>query len=328
MMMHARDMVGLDDAWNALARRFGQQIQIDGGVLQLDLADMPQGGRQVHMLGDGLRVVLDTFPFAQATQTELIIDDLPNLPPALAETILEGAIELILTKLPYPLPELKPAGLLTDLPQVSDEIWIAATLDIGWSTTVRLLLGGTRKVLARTARRLPDLPAGQLSANAAEAVQITFQRSIGALTLRVAQLADLQTGDILVPNTGPCLENARTRIALRPSDDGWTPQEIMMTDDMPVNDVPTPDAASEDVQPLANLDDLPVRLSLMIGSEQMTLAELRNLSVEALIPLSDEADQPGAAIRILANGKLWGTGELVDIEGQPAVRVCDITTKA
>ena len=101
-----------------------------------------------------------------------------------------------------------------------------------------------------------------------------------------------------------------------------------MTDDMPVNDAPTPDAASEDVQPLANLDDLPVRLSLMIGSKEMTLAELRNLSVESLIPLSDDADQPGAAIKILANGKLWGAGELVDIEGQPAVRVRDITTKA
>lgn len=77
--------------------------------------------------------------------------------------------------------------------------------------------------------------------------------------------------------------------------------------------------------PLATLDALPVRLSFDLGDITLTLAQARALqpghTLELARPLS-------GGVRIRANGALIGEGDLVEIDGQLGVSVRTLSTRA
>ena len=73
------------------------------------------------------------------------------------------------------------------------------------------------------------------------------------------------------------------------------------------------------------VDDLPVRLVFEVGRQNMTLDELRSLSVGAPIPL----DRPASsAVQIFANGRRVGAGEMVMIGEQLGVRITQLNGNA
>lgn len=87
------------------------------------------------------------------------------------------------------------------------------------------------------------------------------------------------------------------------------------------DDTERPMQAIEDVA----LDDLPVRLVFEVGRTEVTLDQLRSLSVGAPLPLDRAAS---SAVHIFANGRRIGAGEMVMIGDQLGVRVTQLNSHA
>jgi type III secretion protein Q len=68
------------------------------------------------------------------------------------------------------------------------------------------------------------------------------------------------------------------------------------------------------------LDSEPVTLSFQIGTLAVSAAELASLDAGYIFPLRVSKARP---IVILANGARFGAGELVEIDGAIAVRLCE-----
>lgn len=75
----------------------------------------------------------------------------------------------------------------------------------------------------------------------------------------------------------------------------------------------------------ADIDDLPVRLVFEVGRSEISLADLRELTVGAPVPLDRV---PSSAVQIFANGRRIGSGEMVMIGQQLGVRITQMNGNA
>jgi type III secretion protein Q len=73
-----------------------------------------------------------------------------------------------------------------------------------------------------------------------------------------------------------------------------------------------------DNAPVSDPDQLPVQLTFDVGRLEMTLAELRRLGPGSVMELARSITEP---VRISAQGRSVGQGELVDIEGMIGVKI-------
>lgn len=72
-----------------------------------------------------------------------------------------------------------------------------------------------------------------------------------------------------------------------------------------------------------DLSALPVRLHVVLGEKEMTLADLQSLDTGAILEL--DHDKSGH-VDIALNGKLAGTGTLVEVEGKLGVKILSWST--
>jgi type III secretion protein Q len=86
----------------------------------------------------------------------------------------------------------------------------------------------------------------------------------------------------------------------------WTMRRIDTVDDGPDN------------SPINDPDQLPVQLTFEVGRLEITLAELRRLGPGSVLELGRDIAEP---VRISAQGRPVGQGELVDVEGMVGVKV-------
>ena len=68
-------------------------------------------------------------------------------------------------------------------------------------------------------------------------------------------------------------------------------------------------------------DQLPIQLVFELGRLQLNLGELQRLSQGYIIPLSRDLQAP---VDILANGRRIGKGQILDVDGQVAVRITQL----
>ena len=66
------------------------------------------------------------------------------------------------------------------------------------------------------------------------------------------------------------------------------------------------------------LDELPLRLHILIDEKELSWAEVSRLAPGAILDLQRD---PRDAVRLAVNGRLLGTGELVEIEGRLGVKL-------
>ncbi|RVT94659.1 flagellar motor switch protein FliN [Sphingomonas crocodyli] len=93
-----------------------------------------------------------------------------------------------------------------------------------------------------------------------------------------------------------------------------------MTD---MSDVPSV-AAGIELADRANyrlLQDIPLRLSVEVGSTSMRLADLMDLSAGSVVELDRQANE---LLDILVNGTLVAKGEVVTVNGKFGIRVVDV----
>jgi len=76
------------------------------------------------------------------------------------------------------------------------------------------------------------------------------------------------------------------------------------------------------VQPDAPVpfEDLPIRVEILVGEREMTIAEAELLAPGSIIDLGVEPKDP---VRLAVNGRIVGNGELVEIEGRLGVRILE-----
>jgi len=67
-----------------------------------------------------------------------------------------------------------------------------------------------------------------------------------------------------------------------------------------------------------DLTGLPIRMHAIIGEKEMTLAEANHLAAGGIVELDTTKSD---LVRIALNGKMAGTGELVEVEGRLGVRI-------
>ena len=69
------------------------------------------------------------------------------------------------------------------------------------------------------------------------------------------------------------------------------------------------------------LADIPLRLSVEVGSTALKLSELMNLSEGGLVELDRQAHE---LLDIMANGTLVAKGEVVTVNGRFGIRVVEV----
>ena len=78
------------------------------------------------------------------------------------------------------------------------------------------------------------------------------------------------------------------------------------------------------VEPVVDLDELPVRLVFEAGRLELALGDVRRLGVGSILEIGT---QPGQ-VRILVNGRRIGDGELISIENRSGVRITALANDA
>ena len=84
------------------------------------------------------------------------------------------------------------------------------------------------------------------------------------------------------------------------------------------------DAGRDDMSSARNyrlLADIPLRLSVEVGSTSLKLAELMDLAEGSVVELDRQANE---LLDILVNGTLVARGEVVTVGGKFGIRVVDV----
>ncbi|HMK29059.1 MAG TPA: FliM/FliN family flagellar motor switch protein [Terriglobales bacterium] len=67
-----------------------------------------------------------------------------------------------------------------------------------------------------------------------------------------------------------------------------------------------------------NLEALPLRLHVVVGEKEFTLAEIQALSPGAILEFETTKSDP---VRLIVNGKVLGDGEMVEVDGKLGVKI-------
>ncbi len=74
---------------------------------------------------------------------------------------------------------------------------------------------------------------------------------------------------------------------------------------------------------LRMLADIPVRMSVEVGSTQLRLCDVMNLTEGSVVELDRQADE---LLDIMVNGALVARGEVVTVNGRYGIRVVEIAS--
>ena len=143
--------------------------------------------------------------------------------------------------------------------------------------------------------------------------------SYASLDLTSEEMARLEPGDILLIQPSPEVQLPGS------GDNGWSATEALgmngkwsFTIDNYWERSPamSMDVAGNESTP--DLSKLPLRLHVVLGEREFTLAELQTLAPGAIVELDKEKTEP---VSLAVNGKILGSGELVEIDGRLGVKV-------
>jgi flagellar motor switch/type III secretory pathway protein FliN len=147
----------------------------------------------------------------------------------------------------------------------------------------------------------------------------SFPVSAGFVDLSRDEISQVGLGDILVAERAPGL--------LLPNDfgKGWTGTPVGSNfAGLKVDKYFERTTSVEGIEQAAGdmarpaLEKLPLRLHVIVAEKEMTLADIQSLTPGAIIELGASKVSP---VKLMVNGKVLGEGELVDVEGNLAVKI-------
>jgi type III secretion system YscQ/HrcQ family protein len=146
----------------------------------------------------------------------------------------------------------------------------------------------------------------------------TYWVAAGRQQLTAAEVAALEPGDFIR------LEHGTTAlIDERAPDRCWAAvpagDAIRLLSVSPANLFPLEDSMTEPVSNGLDIDALPVQIAVIIARKELPYGEIRRLAEGEILPLERGWSGP---VDIALNGKILGKGELVDVDGTLAVKLC------
>lgn len=88
----------------------------------------------------------------------------------------------------------------------------------------------------------------------------------------------------------------------------------------PVN--PTADAAAD--ESLGFVSDVPIRISVEVGSARLLVRDVLQLSEGSVVELDRPADAPAD---LYVNGRLIGRGDITVVDDRVAIKIVDLSAK-
>jgi type III secretion protein Q len=249
----------------------------------------------IHWQGVPLRLLCHRALLVRWLKPHLQEADFDSLPPTLQLALLEREMQM--------LPGLVCKSLQPHLPS-SLSVSLGITLSRGDDRLILWLSGDAIALL----KQLPKRPLEDLFAIP---LRLSFQW--GPLLISQTELRHLAIGDLLL-----LPENARTSPVLRGFVEGHVWAQFHQHDNqlelisMHIDDL------SEPVNNLSSLDQLPVQVSFEVGRQALDLHTLATLQPGSLIDLATPLT---GEVRIMANQRCVGIGELVNLQERLGIRV-------
>ncbi|PLL11194.1 hypothetical protein C0V75_18110 [Tabrizicola sp. TH137] len=256
------------------------------------------------------------LPLGAMTQSGLDMAALSRLPPDLSGAILTHALNLLLAEAGEAARARLRSITRSEAAQMKGEERLLLRLEGLWPEPAEIALQADRAVFSTLLLDLlPAAPHRPLPDALAARITLPCTLRLAGRDLALARLRSLSPGDILLLATAaPVLHAPQAAFALHHDGTRWTIGPLAMNDDLP----PAPPLAD---QTATDLGEVPIRLSFVLADHLLTLADLQTLTPGAHLPLDPVPATAGQPVRILANGRQIGDGHVVEVEGQPAIRI-------
>ena len=142
--------------------------------------------------------------------------------------------------------------------------------------------------------------------------------SAGFVDLTPDEIAQVGLGDILVAQHDP--------MALFPNDfsKGWkmvrdgSNSNRFTVDKYLERSISVEPGGESQIATRPDIRSLPMRLQVILAEKEFSLGEIQSLSPGTIVELEAGKSDP---VRLMVNGKILGEGELVEVEGNLAVKV-------
>ena len=163
----------------------------------------------------------------------------------------------------------------------------------------------------------PQTP-GELGAKYPAGLAWNLPISAGFVDLTPDEIAQVGLGDILVAQHDP--------IALFPNDfgKGWrmvrdgSNSKRFTVDKYMERSISLEPGGESQVATRPDIRSLPLRLQVILAEKEFSLGEIQSLGPGTIVELDAGKSDP---VRLMVNGKILGEGELVEVEGNLAVKV-------
>jgi flagellar motor switch/type III secretory pathway protein FliN len=146
-----------------------------------------------------------------------------------------------------------------------------------------------------------------------------FPVSAGFVDLSADEISQVGLGDILVAQRAPAIlfsKEFRTGWELSEEESNSTRFRVDKYFERGAHLESRDEVTAEVGKP--QIGALPLRLHVILGEREFTLAEVQSLRPGTIVELEGTKLDP---VRLMVNGKILGEGELVDVEGNLAVKV-------
>lgn len=313
--------LGAGAVWNAVASFFDTPIALAGGVQCVVSCAPAQASAPLWLRAriEGLResvwLGVRALPLEALSGVAVGLADLQTLPADMRHELVVLALEPLRAALPFGDITLE----ATDAPpHTLPERRLACTLQQNAAVYELLVAADVGQLHVLLERIGPRHGAPRFPEAVAAQIPVPLAITLAAQTLPLRALAALEPGDALV------LPDA-SRITLRFAHGGavrLSAPPAPVIEDITMSDSPPSSPAAP--SPVAQLDDLPVEVSVLLGTTTLSLAQLRALGPGADLPLAVPQAEPGAGVSLLANGRVIGTGQLLGIDDQIAVRIVSL----
>ena len=217
-------------------------------------------------------------------------------------------------------------GTMPDIPQEARGISVACSVSL-LAATGALRVFIPYASLEGMRHAFPGLPAS----GGAPGSSWKFPVSIGSATLAARDVAGLEREDVLI------FEPALELLFPHRFDRGWKalppagltnyPQQIrnlnrllidiyFERESLKINDSKAANPPEPNRAP--DLNDLPVRLHVILAEKELTLAEAAGLAKGSIVELDGAKN---GVVSLAVNGKVLGEGQLVEVEGRLGVKI-------
>jgi flagellar motor switch/type III secretory pathway protein FliN len=217
-------------------------------------------------------------------------------------------------------------GTIPDIPQSARGISVACSVSL-LAATGALRVFVPYSSLQGMRHQFSGVPAS----GAAPRIEWKFPVSIGSATLAAKDVAGLEREDVLI------FEPALELLFPHRFDRGWKalppaavtnyPQQIsnlnrllidiyFERESLKINDSKAANPPEPNRAP--DLNDLPVRLHVILADKELTLADAAGLTKGSIVEL--DAVKNGV-VSLAVNGKVLGEGQLVEVQGRLGVKV-------